>query len=161
MILVRTTLLAVGFCLAAAHPASALEGYAFVAPGALTAVGFTNGTLHVGGGAEHVLGSGIGLGAEIGAVGSWRNYGTAIGMFSVNGSYHFLRDRQRIDPFVTAGYSLGFRSGTLNFGNFGGGLNYWFSERIVLRIELRDHVHVSSRVPDLHYWSIRFGVAFR
>ena len=155
----RTILLVVCLYLAP-YSASAFEGYAFVAPGALTAAGFTNGTLHVGGGAEHVFSSRVGLGAEIGAVGSWRNYHTAIGMFSVNGSYHFTDDR-KIDPFVTGGYSLAFRSGSANFGNFGGGLNYWFRRRLGLRVEVRDHVHISSRTPNLHYWGVRFGVAFR
>jgi hypothetical protein len=143
-----------------ALPASAIEGYVFVAPGALTAGGFSNGTLHVGGGGEHVFNNRIGLGAELGAVGRWNNYHTAIGMFSVNGSYHF-RDRDKWDPFVTGGYSLGFRSGTLNFGNFGGGLNYWFRERLGLRFEVRDHLHISDRAPNLHYWGLRVGLAFR
>jgi hypothetical protein len=158
----RFSFLAASVCLAAASfPAPALEGYVYVAPGAVTGGGYTNGTLHIGGGAEKIFGPGIGVGAEIGAVGSWNNFRTAIGIFSVNGSYHFLPRPARIDPFVTGGYSLGFRSGTLNFGNFGGGINYWFGERLGLRTEFRDHVHVSDRVPAIHYWGVRFGLAFR
>jgi hypothetical protein len=115
----------------------------------------------VGGGGEHVFGPGIGIGAELGAVGPWRNYRSAIGMFSVNGSYHFLRDRRKIDPFAGGGYTLGFRSGSINLGNFGGGLNYWFGDRIGLRVEFRDHVYASGRSPDVHYWGFRFGITFR
>jgi hypothetical protein len=140
--------------------ALALEGYVFAAPGGLTGGGFTNGTLHLGGGVEQLFPHRVGVAAELGAVGSWRNYHTAIGMFSVNGTYHFM-DRSRLDPFVTAGYSLGFRSGTLNFGNYGGGANIWLADHLGLRIEFRDHLHVSNRVPNLHYWGVRFGVAFR
>ena len=99
----------------------------------------------------------VGVGAELGVVGSWSNYG----MFSVNGYYHFADRSARVDPFVTGGYSLGFRSGTLNFGNFGGGVNLWLRESLGMRIEFRDHVHISSRVSDFHYWGIRLGVVFR
>jgi hypothetical protein len=146
--------------LAGATPALAVEGYAFVAPGGLSGAGFTNGTLHVGGGVEHVVTRGIGIGAELGAVGSWRNYHTAIGIFSLNGSYHFNARGSKFDPFVTGGYSLGFRNGTLNFGNFGGGLNYWFGDHLGFRAEVRNHMHVSDRVPNLHYWGVRFGLSF-
>lgn len=142
-------------------PTLAVEGYAFVAPGALTGGGFSNGTLHIGGGAEKLFRERIGVAAEIGAVGRWNNFRTAIGMFSLNGSYHFADRSARLDPFVTGGYTLGFRSGTLNFGNFGAGTNLWFRDRLGLRLEFRDHVHVSSRVPNLHYWGLRFGLAFR
>jgi hypothetical protein len=151
------------FCLflLAISPAFGLDGYVFVAPGGSTVAGRTNGTLHVGGGVEKVFSRGIGVGGEIGALGPWNNFRSAIGMASVNGSYHFIPRAQKFDPFVTGGYTLGFRSGTLNFGNFGGGLNYWFGERLGLRTEFRDHVHVSDRVPNLHYWGIRVGLAFR
>ena len=103
----------------------------------------------------------VGLGAEFGAVGAWNNYRNAIGLFSLNGSWHFADRAGRFDPFVTGGYTLGFRSGTLNFGNFGGGANIWLRESFGLRVEFRDHLHISSRVPNLHYWGVRFGVAFR
>jgi hypothetical protein len=149
------------FYLGLSCPLFGLEGYVFIAPGGLTAGGFTNGTVHFGGGGEHRLTPRIGVGAEIGAVGSWRNFRSAIGMFSINGSYHFADRGAKFDPFITGGYSLGFRSGTLNFGNFGGGANYWFRERIGFRGEFRDHLHVSDRVADPHYWGFRFGVAFR
>jgi hypothetical protein len=82
-------------------------------------------------------------------------------MFSVNGSWHFAGRSARIDPFVTGGYTLAFRSGTLNFGNVGGGANVWLKERLGLRVEFRDHVHASSRVANLHYWGLRIGIAFR
>jgi hypothetical protein len=142
-------------------PATALDGYVFVAPGAIGGRQFTNGTLHVGGGVEKLFRERIGVSAEIGALGLWNNYRGAIGIFSVNGSYHFGDRAGKVDPFVTGGYSLGFRSATLNFGNFGGGVNYWFRDGLGLRVEFRDHVHAASRANALHYWGVRFGLAFR
>ena len=153
-------LLVAAVAIAASLPVMAMDGYVFVAPGALKAGGFTNGSLHFGGGAEHVFASGIGVGAEIGAFGSWSNF-NPIGIFSLNGSYHFARDRQKVDPFVTGGYSLGFRSATINMVNFGGGLNYWFSPRFGARFEFRDHIHSPGRAPNFHYLGARFGLAFR
>ena len=142
-------------------PAFALDGYVFVAPGGLTGGGVTNGTLHVGGGVEKLFRERVGVGAELGAVGGWNNYRNAAGLVSANGYWHFGVRGARIDPFVTGGYSLLFRSGTLNFGNFGGGANIWLRESFGLRVEFRDHLHISSRVPNLHYWGVRVGVAFR
>jgi hypothetical protein len=134
--------------------------YGFAAPGGVTVRGSTTGTLHFGGGGEKIFGPGIGVGGELGVLGPWSNYRSALGVFSVNGSYHFFRDRPKLDPFVTGGYTLFFRSGTANLGNFGGGVNYWLGERLALRAEVRDHVHSPGPLT-IHYWGLRLGVAFR
>lgn len=61
-------------------------------------------------------------------------------------------------PFVTGGYSLRIRAGVASAFNFGGGVNYWFKDRVGLRLEFRDHISHS----DLNYfYGFRIGLAFR
>ncbi len=135
------------------------HGYLFIAPGGASGGGATVMTLHLGAGGDFILGKGIGIGGEIGALGPRHDYADSLfGLASVNGSYHFPAS-DKIDPFVTAGYSLGFRSGTENFFNFGGGLNFWFIPRLGLRLEIRDHV-AREFGQSLHFWGVRFGLAF-
>ena len=111
--------------------------------------------------AKRVLGKGIGVGAEVGAVGTRQYFGdSVVGVFSPNGYYHFVHGKDiKIDPFVTGGYTLIFRSGHANLFNFGGGMNYWFRRRLGGRLEVRDQVHTEG--ASVHYWGIRFGLAFR
>ena len=133
-------------------------GYVFVAPGVATDGESAAATLHVGVGGERFVYRGLGIGGEIGYAGALLAPGAGIGVASVNSSYNFRR-ASKLAPFVTGGYSLLFRSGTLNVANFGGGINYWFRERLGLRLELRDHV----AVPDssAHAVGLRIGLAFR
>lgn len=107
------------------------------------------------------MGAGIGLGAEIGALGDREFFAdSVIGVLSPNAYLHFVRGRHpRMDPFVTGGYTLIFRSGHANLFNVGGGFNYWFSGALGARIEFRDHVYSSGGT--LHYWGVRLGLAFR
>lgn len=135
------------------------QGYVFFAPGGIFAGGGHVGTLHVGGGGEALLYKGIGVGVEIGYLTPWRNLSGGIGVFSANGSYHFTQNR-RLSPFVTAGYTLGFRNGSANLFNFGGGVNWWMSERSGMRLEFRDHVYREGG-SSMHYLGGRIGFAFR
>jgi hypothetical protein len=136
------------------------QGYAFFAPGGVAAGG-SQGTIHFGGGVEALVYKGLGVGGEIGYLAPTRSFGNGLGVFSADGSYHFLtRQRdQKLVPFVTSGYSLFFRSGTANLVNFGGGVNYWFRERTGLRVEFRDHIRPDYTTA--HFWEFRIGVAFR
>jgi len=43
--------------------------------------------------------------------------------------------------------------------HFRGGVNYWFKERVGLRIEVRDHVVIPS--DGFNLIGVRFGIAFR
>ncbi len=141
--------------------AQSSNGYLFFAPGGITCCGYTTMTLHFGAGGEAILGKGIGLGAEIGALGTRTGFEhSAVGIFSPNGYYHFIHGPGiRADPFLTGGYTLLFRSGHENLFNVGGGLNYWFHRRLGVRLEFRDHVDTDG--TSLHYWGFRFGLAFR
>ena len=144
-------------------PASAQHsnGYVFVAPGGATCCGRTTATIHAGVGGEAVLTKGIGVGAEIGPLAELQIFDSSvIGLFSINGYYHFNRDSDsKWDPFVTGGYSNAFRSGHISLGNFGVGTNYWFVRHFGLRAEFRDHVHHGDGAT-LQYWGFRFGLAF-
>ncbi|MBZ5724848.1 MAG: hypothetical protein LAP87_07605 [Acidobacteriia bacterium] len=145
---------------ALALQAQSSNGYLFFAPGGVTCCGTTSMTLHAGVGGEGVIGKGIGIGAELGAVGPRDELADSVGMFSPNGYYHFVHRKElKADPFVTAGYTLMFRSGHANLFNFGTGLNYWFLNHLGARVEFRDHVYHSGRA--VHYWGVRFGLAFR
>lgn len=137
------------------------RGYVFVSPGGLTSAGTTQSLFSLGGGAERLLSRGIGAGAEVGAVfpGNGPIKDTS-GLFSLNGYYHFKSD-ERLDPFLTAGYSVLFRSSTENMVNFGGGATYWFHDNRGLLLEFRDHVGSPKSGPTGNYWEFRIGLTFR
>jgi hypothetical protein len=159
-VLIRILLLAaVSRGILGAQPSN---GYVFFAPGGVTCCSQTAMTLQFGAGGEYVVGKGVGVGAEIGAVGARQYFGdTLLGVFSPNGYYHFVHDKEvKTDPFVTAGYTLMFRNGHANLFNFGAGLNYWFHTRLGARMEFRDQLHTANG-SSLHYWGGRFGFTFR
>jgi len=139
------------------------QGYVFFAPGGILAEETQVGTAHFGGGGEFLLYKGIGIGSEAGYLTPWRNFSNGIGLVSVNGSYHFLRNG-KVSPFVTAGYSVAFRSGHVNLVNFGGGINWWVRERIGIRLEVRDNMYSESPFDGthrIHYLGGRIGLSFR
>jgi hypothetical protein len=132
------------------------QGYIFFAPGTLVGSGHSIRLTHFGGGGEAIFYKGAGIGIEAGFVAPWRNFCAGLGILSLNGSYHFSRSK-RLSPFVTGGYSLGVRNGYINLVNFGGGANYWFRDRLGLRLEFRDHVDRAHN----QYVSGRIGLSFR
>lgn len=134
------------------------NAYVFAAPGALTCCGESLSTLHVGGGGEVKVWKRLGAGAEIGALGPTEDFSAALGVMSANGYYHLLGSGRKLDPFVTGGYSLFWRSGHVNMGNIGVGANYWFARHFGLRVEGRDHIRHTGG-DSLHYWGVRFGIA--
>ncbi len=139
------------------------QGYLFYAPGGVFEGGRHAGTTHLGGGGEGLIYKGVGIGAEIGYLSQSRAFLEGVGVFSVNGSYHFRRNRS-VSPFITGGYTAFFRNGHVNLVNFGGGVNWWFKERVGLRLEFRDHLYSQSRSSQTdrsHYVSGRIALAFR
>lgn len=86
-----------------------------------------------------------------------------VGIISTNAVYQFgTATRRRITPFVTGGYTLLFRSETMNAVNLGGGANFWTSDAFALRVELRDHLPVvDGAVRDDHLWGLRVGFTWR
>jgi len=147
--------------LAASTEAQTSHGYAFLAPGGATANGYTAMTLNFGFGGEARILPHLGAGAELAALGFRQGFSNNVmGVFSPNGYLHFFGARgAKIDPYVTGGYSLFFRSGHENLANFGGGVNIWPSKRVGFQIEARDHV--TTQYETIHFWGIRVGVNFR
>lgn len=136
------------------------QGYLFAAPGGIAPNG-SDATLQFGGGGEGLIHKGLGVGGEIGYLTLARSFNRGFGIFSVNGSYHFTEATAsgKVVPFVTGGYSLFFRDGHTNGFNVGGGVNYWFRERVGVRLEFRDQVVPEGR--SVHYLGFRVGLAFR
>jgi hypothetical protein len=115
-------------------------------------------TLQAGVGGEVTLWRGLGAGVEVTGLGPRDHLTDGFGLASANGYYHLPRFSDgKWDPFVTGGYSLLFRSGHVNLGNFGAGTNYWFSRHAGVRVEARDQIWTSG--PAVHYWGVRFGIA--
>lgn len=128
------------------------NGYFFIAPGGASG----SSTLHLGAGAEGRFARYFGAGAELGALGFTSAWGdSVVGVFSPGLYIHPASDRQ-LDPYVTGGYTLMFRSGHENLGYIGAGLNWWFRRNLGLKLEFRDHLHSSTS-----FWQFRFGIAFR
>lgn len=144
----------------AAAMAQSSAGYVFFAPGAVTSEGNSSATYQIGGGGDIILGKGIGVGAEIGALVPKNELSAVVGVFSPGVSYHFIHDKRRkFDPYVAGGYTLIFRSGSENLFHFGVGTNYWFARHVGLRAEFRDQVY--THYENIHFWGVRIGVAFR
>ncbi len=115
-------------------------------------------TLHIGGGGEIVAAGLIGVGGELGALTHSGSFRDTLGVLSING-YGHIPTEGRIDPYVTGGYSLFFRSGTASGGNFGVGVNMRLLAKLGLKLEFRDHV-ISSGGRANHWWQGRVGVTF-
>lgn len=133
------------------------QGYLFVAGGVAVQRGYYRELVHFGGGGEGLVYKGIGVGSEIGLLTTGPE--SSMGLLSVNGSYHFLRNR-KLSPFVTSGYSVAFRDGHANLVNFGGGVHWWFREGAGVRLEFRDHIH-SYRGVQTSFLEARIGFSFR
>jgi hypothetical protein len=116
--------------------------------------------LSLGAGGEGFLWKGLGAGAELGYLFPRQRFQRGLGLFAANGSYHFTnRTRSaKVVPFVTAGWGLFFRSGVLHTVNYGGGVTWWFRDRVGLRVEVRDFRHREYGRFDT---ALRFGISFR
>ena len=148
----------------ASGPANASSGlgYVFAGFGAATCCGESTATYQVGGGGEAIFADAVGVGAEIGYLNSFEQGSEGIGVLSVNGTYHFGggQPARKARPFVTGGYTLGFRDGHANLFNLGGGVDYWLKPKVGLRIEFRDHIWTSGG-DTTQFWGVRAGVTFR
>src|ERR1700674_945871 len=133
------------------------HGYLVVGPGIASADHQSLGLIHLGVGGEWMFPDGIGAGGEVGLIG--RTDLGALGAASLNGYYHFNRDRHLV-PFVTGGYSSFFDlGGHVNLANLGGGVNYWYRDHFGLTLEFRDYF--STGTNSANYAEFRFGFNFK
>jgi hypothetical protein len=132
------------------------NGYGFFAAGSAPGTA----TMHFGAGYEMEIYKGLGVGGEIGYLTPFSDFGDGIGVFSPNGVFQFRIANDKFTPYITGGYSLGFRSGHIDGFNFGGGTHYWFGEKTALRFEFRDQVFDFGPTME-HYYGFRIGLSFR
>ncbi len=112
----------------------------------------------IGGGGDVFVYKGLAAGGELGYLYTSEAFTYGVGLFSANGSYYFNRKASaRFSPFVSAGYSLAFRSSSENLYNFGGGVTWWMARHVGLRFEFRDYVWPQSEHSPL----FRVGISFR
>ena len=72
--------------------------------------------------------------------------------------YEFPLDG-RLKPFARGGIGiLAGRGGGAAFWNIGGGVDYWFKERMGLRVEVRDSFDTNPRYGFLDFM---FGLVFK
>ncbi len=138
------------------------HGYAYFAPGWAGETGTW--TAHVGAGGEGFFVTNVGLGADVGYLTPIRSWSDGIGTFSPNliARFRAKSAENRVEPFVSGGYTLFFRQGTCSGVNFGGGVNYWFKDRVGLRFELRDSVMIpGGDARATHFVGLRIGLTFR
>lgn len=133
------------------------SAYAYVAPSG-TSRNFGD-MLSMGGGGEGFVYKGLAIGGDLGYLASRRYFGEGIGLASLNASYHFLglSPSGKFVPFVTLGPTVGFRGRAALFANYGGGVTYWFRDRMGLRLEARQ----LYRPDTLGHLSFRVGISFR
>jgi len=125
-------------------------------------------------GGEVLIGKGIdkalGVRVELGYAGpGWSFDGNgAVGVGSIDASYHFLgkKNRRKVEPFATGGYSLyyGQRTTTQSGYNLGGGVNLWVIKHAALRLEVRYQGGINyfdGFSPFTHYVAFRVGMTFR
>ena len=133
-------------------------GYVFVAPGFIAGDGTPGGTVQSGVGGEFRIYKGLAVGAELSGVGAIGESFDDVGLFSLNGYYHLPNASRstKVIPFITAGYT---GAGVEPWFNVGGGADYWFKNRLGLRVEFRDQIDANHSNP-MHYAGMRVGLVW-
>lgn len=142
------------FALSAQTPRAQAHGFfGFDSP-----VGQNFGYNSAGAGADVFVYKGAAFSPSAGYLFASGNDGGKLGIVTVNGSYHFLRGKGPVEPFVTAGYGAFFNlGGGQSMFNYGGGINYWFKKHFAIRAEVLNFQTNQYR----ELTSLRFGVSFR
>jgi hypothetical protein len=133
--------------------ALSVQPYTFLAPG----VAETEPTLHVGAGVDVVHRTGLGVGTELGWVGSVFGFNYGFALLSLTGSYRWTPG-DRVVPFANAGVSNLFQYSSGSYWHVGGGVEYWVRHGFGLRVELRDHIPFAADTG--HVWGARVGFTF-
>lgn len=161
---IMKTLACLVFAALAAMPLAAQaqterRGYGYVYAGALggdNGAGFT-----AGGGGDGLVYQGVSVGGDFTLLSPGSRWGRSFGAAALNGGYHFIKASAdgKLVPFVTGGPMFFFGDG-IGYGfNAGGGVNYWFKERLGARFEFRTHVPVNTDLQA--FYGFRAGLTFR
>src|ERR1051326_3761430 len=167
----RVALLAV-LLTAPARPVNAqgISGELFAGAGAFACCEGTASAWEIGAGVIVPVGRAASISATIGGIGpvgegivrehsGYVVFGK-VPVGSLSGAYHFRPTPHRLRPFVAAGIGTGI-SGDVAVGglNFGGGVDFWTSERRGLRIELHDQL--LQEFGTTHVVVMRIGLLVR
>jgi hypothetical protein len=116
------------------------------------------GNVSVAAGGEGFLYRGLTLGGEIGHYRFVERSSSGFGIAGVNAGYHFVNRRRpgRVEPFVSGGLAAAFRSAVTPGVTFGGGVNYWFSRRVGVRLEGRGYGFAGEAIA-----KFGVGISFR
>ena len=114
-----------------------------------------------GGGVERTFTGGAGVSVEGGVATNGDRY-QKLSHFTINGLYHFKTNDRRLDPFVAGGFGfLGDWDGAYGAFPIGGGLNYWASPRVGIRLEFKDNITPTPSNGLFHMAGFRIGVTLR
>ena len=104
----------------------------------------------------------FGAGADIEGLIPGQSTANAVGIASFNAYGHLFNalGDKNIDPFVTGGYSIVFRNFAANGVNVGGGINYWFREKVGLVLAGR-FAHATVQSVGTNFLEVRIGLTFR
>ena len=132
------------------------RAFFFGAPGVITGTEAT--TARVGGGVETVWSNGLGFAFDAGYF-TGSDFGNGAVSFSPAIIYEFPVNG-RVRPYVRGGGALlANRHGGVALWTVGGGVNYWFKERMALKVEIRDSF--ASEDPRYGLLDVMIGLVFR
>ena len=137
------------------------DGYYTVGLGIFAGGGGNNGvTGNSSLGGEVFVFRGFAVGGEGGLLGGGS---CCLPHISVNAARHFAKSRFRtkgLVPFVTGGFTVGSPEPGISVKGFnaGGGVTWWFRNRVGLRAEIRDYIFPPEHV---NFLALRFGISFR
>jgi hypothetical protein len=111
--------------------------------------------IHLLAGSEVVHRSRIGVLAEIGLGSGMESFEYLAGLATLNAVVRPVGRLSSIEPFVTGGWSILFRTGGVGAWNVGAGLTAYSGNRADLRIEIRDYIRFGVQLLEF-----RVGMAF-
>jgi hypothetical protein len=153
-------LLAVAALIVIASPAPAAAQY--IGAYAFTGVSGPHAPMwQAGGGVERVFINGVGVSVEGGVATNGDDY-QKLSHFTFNGLYHFRTKDRHFDPFLVGGFGfLADWDGAYGAFPIGGGLNYWTSPRIGVRLEFKDNITPTPSKGLFHMAGFRIGITVR
>ena len=141
------------------HKDSGAHTYFFGAGGKQVLRGEASDAVHIGAGLDdyHDV-FGVGFALELGVSIPTESGETPSGAISFNFPKRFFPN-ERVQPFITGGYSQFVGEATKARWNYGGGILWWVEDTWGLRLEARDHVPITSPNRD-HSWQFRVGLIY-